>query len=140
VWWLSLCPSRTSVADHYCFDEKENACIHIFAYTLMYTQFKKIKNLLFKKKELDKSHVLYIGFYLLRMLSKPMYPYGKELENKFIKDCQKEDVVVNDLFTYKNYKIDQNLKKFKVNQLKDIAKCHKIPITATKGILIEKLD
>ena len=84
--------------------------------------------------------MLYIGFYLLRMLSKPMYPYGKELENKFIKDCQKEDVVVNDLFTYKNYKIDQNLKKFKVNQLKEIAKHHKIPITATKGILIEKLE
>jgi hypothetical protein len=75
------------------------------------------------------------------MLSKPLYNYGQELENKFIKDNLKDNKYINDtIFTYKTYKKDQNLKKFKVNELKDIAKQHKIPITATKKILIERLE
>ena len=86
--------------------------------------------------------MLYIGFYFNkhRMLSKPLYAYGKELENKFIKDCHKDTIICNDLFTYKSYKHDEQLKKFKVNTLKEIAKQNKIPITGTKKILIERLE
>jgi hypothetical protein len=83
--------------------------------------------------------MLYIGFYL-RMLSKPLYAYGKDLENKFIKDSHKDNNIEIDLFTYKSYKIDQNLKKFKMNKLKDIVKYHKIPVTGTKRLLLERLE
>lgn len=86
--------------------------------------------------------MLYIGTYFIIniMLSKLLYPYSEELENKFIKDCHKDNSFIDTVFNYKIYKKDKNLKQFKLNQLKDIAKYHKIPTTFTKKILIDKLE
>ena len=74
------------------------------------------------------------------MLSKLVYPYSEELENKFIKDCHKENIYDDSVFTYKTYKKNQNLKQYKIIKLKEIAKHNKLPITATKKILIERLE
>ena len=86
--------------------------------------------------------MLYIGIYfiIIIMLSKLLYPYSDELENKFIKDCHKENIIENVGFNYKNYKKDKNLKQFKIIRLKEISKQNNIPITATKKVLIDRLE
>lgn len=74
------------------------------------------------------------------MFSKPVYPIGYALENTFTpKKCEpiKEEITI---FTYKEYEKNGNLKQFKLPQLKTIAKQNKIPVTATKPILIERLE
>jgi hypothetical protein len=84
--------------------------------------------------------MLYIGVSFNNMLSKLLYPYSEELENKFIKKCYKETSILETGFNYQTYKKDKNLKQFKLNKLKDIAKYNKIPVTATKKVLIDRIE
>jgi len=76
------------------------------------------------------------------MLSKLAYNYSEELENKIIPVCHTEDSgrVSNYLKIYKTHKTDKNLARFKIPELKNIAKHCGLASYCKKAILIERIE
>jgi hypothetical protein len=73
------------------------------------------------------------------MLSKPLYPLGYEYRNEFIK-TESIPQPIKEILSYIEYfKKNIILKKYKVPQLKEIAKAYKLRISGSKTELIDRI-
>jgi ribosomal protein S17E len=77
------------------------------------------------------------------MFSKPLYPLGYEpnLTNKFIEDPKiVKDISNSFILSYNDFfKKNIDLKKYKVPELKQIAKTNKIQVSGYKPALINRI-
>lgn len=76
------------------------------------------------------------------MFSKPLHIEEKNIENRFIKPpkISKQKHPTVSLFFNEYFKNNTVLKKYKVDQLKNIAKSNKLHITGSKQVLIDRIE